>query len=245
MRGNNAPGTFLNYREGDFSFQRWENILYSETFSLIEGRSYRLRVSDSFRDGLLSGYFAVYCGNQVVLREDNWREGRRRSYDFTVRNPNPQPTPSPTDQSTPLPTNPPTLSPVAPPTFLPTPGPTPSPNLPTPGYPVCSICDDGEVSSPVYMLQLPGQPARTCSEIAGGAQAGFVEPQYCNVLKGLAADCCDSPDETFPPCDICGEGNQVINPDLSLELPGQPPRTCAELIAFLLKHMFKLKTEGE
>lgn len=68
-----------------------------------------------------------------------------------------------------------------------------SPTLPpNPGHPACHICGEGlVVRNTDQILQFPGQPLVTCSDLEFAGLDGFIEPAVCPGMPGLIGASCD------------------------------------------------------
>lgn len=124
--------------------------------------------------------------------------------------------------------------------------------------PPCNVCGEGNqvtILDPIVVI--PGQDAQpTCSEFAEGGFAGYIPAAMCPLAAGLIFELCGcspKPDVVAPmtlapatmapsvgggeglepgpdpPCNVCGEGNQVTIFDPIVVIPGQEVLpTCGE-----------------
>jgi hypothetical protein len=98
---------------------------------------------------------------------------------------------------------------------------------PTAAPSVCRICGENSIlTNPNGTVSIPNQPNITCSELVEEADAGMFTQNQCLLLQPFVDGSCGC---EFV-CPVCGEGNNMTNPDGVLSVPGQPNRTCTELI---------------
>ena len=125
-----------------------------------------------------------------------------------------------------------------------------SPIPPSPGYPPCNVCDPTDpsirITLPDVIVNITGQPESTCGALELAGAFGFIDPGFCPIMPGFVGECgCEVAPDTpapvtlppalgpippspgFPPCNVCGEGLEITNPDFVVEIPGQRPATCS------------------
>jgi len=80
-----------------------------------------------------------------------------------------------------------------------TPTASPISNPPNPGYPVCSICGDGNVvMNPLQVLKFPDQPELSCQAFEEAGKSGYIDSTICDGLVGIVSEACGCQVESAP-----------------------------------------------
>lgn len=93
---------------------------------------------------------------------------------------------------------------------------------------ICSICVEGNITSPAAALTLPQIGNTTCEGLQQVANTGAVTEANCTLLQPIVnGTCCAAVAPQPFYCDICSGGN-VTNPSGVVTIPQQPNTTCAQ-----------------
>lgn len=115
------------------------------------------------------------------------------------------------------------------------------------------------MTDPDAILEFPGQPPISCHTLEEASGLGFVAANLCDLPPGEIAGTCGCafvpiastdpsvsalvsalvsapgvnlplpPSPGFPSCNVCGEGNDVMDSDAIVNMPGKLPISCATL----------------
>jgi hypothetical protein len=99
-------------------------------------------------------------------------------------------------------------------------------------YPVCDVCGAGSrVGNSAAIIDISGNQTVLCTQLELDGRNRLLSPDVCQSLSSSVQSACGcEPDECkpFSRCDVCGEGQVIVNPDAVLVFPGQQNFTCAE-----------------
>lgn len=100
-----------------------------------------------------------------------------------------------------------------------------------PPYPSCWVCGVGYTI--VYaerFVEFPGQPPFRCDQVVQGGFLGFLPSAQCLPTIPIIIESCGCEEIGEPqPCDVCGEGSELLNPNATIILPGHPELLCGDL----------------